>query len=66
MLILEGLRLLEQATRRPENPFRGLRGTLFGGFCIVAGAILAGAHGPWPIWVALFLIGTAVALHRGR
>jgi ubiquinone biosynthesis protein len=64
-LILEGLRLLEQATRRPENPFRGLRGTLFGGFCIVAGAILAGAHGPWPIWAALFLIGTLVALHRG-
>lgn len=66
MLILEGLRLLEQATRRPENPFRGLRGTLFGGFCIVAGAILAGARGPWPVWVALFVIGTAVALHRGR
>jgi ubiquinone biosynthesis protein len=66
MLILEGLRLLEQATRRPENPFRGLRGTLFGGFCIVAGAILAGAHGPWPIWVALFLVGVLVALHRGR
>jgi ubiquinone biosynthesis protein len=66
MLITEGLRLLEQATRRPENPFRGLRGTLFGGFCIVAGAVLAGAKGPWPIWVALFLIGTAIALHRGR
>jgi ubiquinone biosynthesis protein len=66
MLVLEGLRLLEQATRRPENPFRGLRGTLFGGFCIVAGAILAGAHGPWPIWAALFLTGVAVALHRGR
>ena len=66
MLILEGLRLLEQATRRPENPFRGLRGTLFGGFCIVAGAILAGAKGPWPVWVALFVIGTGVALHRGR
>ena len=65
MLILEGLRLLEQATRRPENPFRGLRGTIFGGFCIVAGAVLAGAGGPWPIWAALFLIGTAVALHRG-
>jgi ubiquinone biosynthesis protein len=65
-LVLEGLRLLEQATRRPENPFRGLRGTLFGGFCIVAGAILAGAHGPWPAWVILFLTGVAVALHRGR
>lgn len=66
MLILEGLRLLEQATRRPENPFRGLRGTLFGGFCIVAGAILAGAKGPWPVWVALFVVGVGVALHRGR
>ncbi len=66
MLVLEGLRLLEQATRRPENPFRGLRGTLFGGFCIVAGAVLAGAKGPWPIWAALFLLGTVIALHRGR
>ena len=65
-LVLEGLRLLEQATRRPENPFAGLRGTLFGGFCIVAGAILAGADGPWPIWLALFLIGVVTALHRGR
>jgi hypothetical protein len=56
---------LEQTTRRPENPLRGLRGTLFGGFCIVAGAILAGARGPWPIWIALFVVGVLTALHRG-
>ncbi len=67
MLITEGLRLLEQTTRRPpENPFAGLRGTIFGGFCLVAGAVLAGAHGPWPVWLGLFLLGGAVALHRGR
>ncbi len=64
-LITEGLRLLEQTTRRsPENPFAGLRGTIFGGFCLLAGAVLAGARGPWPIWLGLFLLGGAVALHR--
>lgn len=65
-LITEGLRLLEQATRRPENPLAGLRGTLFGGFCMVAGAILAGAHGPWPAWAILFAVGIGAALHRSR
>ncbi|HEV8581843.1 MAG TPA: AarF/UbiB family protein [Thermoanaerobaculia bacterium] len=66
-LITEGLRLLEQvARRRPENPLHGLRGTLFGGFCMVAGAILAGAHGPWPVWAILFLVGIVAALHRDR
>jgi ubiquinone biosynthesis protein len=65
MLITEGLRLLEQTTRRrPENPFAGLRGTIFGGFCLLAGAVLAGSHGPWPVWVGLFVVGVAVALHR--
>jgi ubiquinone biosynthesis protein len=64
-LITEGLRLLEQTARRaPENPFAGLRGTIFGGFCLLAGAVLAGAHGPWPVWLGLFLLGGAVALHR--
>jgi ubiquinone biosynthesis protein len=65
-LITEGLRLLEQATRRPENPLAGLRGTLFGGFCMVAGAILAGARGPWPVWAVLFAVGIGAALHRDR
>ncbi len=65
-LITEGLRLLESATRRPENPLAGLRGTLFGGFCMVAGAILAGAHGPWPVWAVLFVVGIGAALHRTR
>ncbi len=64
-LITEGQRLLEQTVRRsPENPFAGLRGTIFGGFCLLAGAVLAGAHGPWPVWLGLFLLGGAAALHR--
>jgi len=41
MLVSEGLRLLEESARRPtRNPFAGVRGTIFGGFCMVAGAIL--------------------------
>lgn len=66
-LITEGLRLLEQATRRsPENPFAGIRGTLFGGFCMVAGAVLAGARGPWPVWAILFAVGIGTAIHKDR
>jgi ubiquinone biosynthesis protein len=67
MLITEGLRLLEKTTRRPpENPFAGLRGTIFGGFCLVAGAVLAGAHGPWPIWLALFALGLGLSIRPGK
>lgn len=65
-LITEGLRMIEQATRRTENPIAGLRGTLFGGFCMVAGAVLAGAHGPWPAWLVLFIVGIGAALHRSQ
>lgn len=66
-LITEGLRLLESTTRRPpENPFKGLRGTIFGGFCLVAGAILAGAGGPWYIWGALFALGLGVSIRPGK
>jgi ubiquinone biosynthesis protein len=64
-LITEGLRLLESSTRRPQNPLSGLRGTLFGGFCMVAGAVLiAGKVSLWPIAVLLFLVGIGAALHR--
>jgi len=66
-LITEGLRLLERTTRQsPSNPLAGIRGTLFGGFCMVAGAVLAGARGPWPVWAVLFAVGIATALHRDR
>ncbi|MCH9648745.1 MAG: AarF/ABC1/UbiB kinase family protein [Deltaproteobacteria bacterium] len=65
MLITEGLRALEKISREPQdNPFAGLRGTLFGGFCMVAGAILAAAQGPWPVWAALFILGIGVQLRR--
>lgn len=66
-LITEGLQLVEQAARRPaENPFAGVRATLFGGACLIAGAVLAGFGGPWPIWVALFIAGILLPLRRGK
>jgi ubiquinone biosynthesis protein len=66
MLVTQGLRALDKATRQhPENPFAGVRGTLLGGFCILAGAILAAFQGPWPLYVALFLLGLALALRKG-
>lgn len=68
MLVTEGLRLLELQTRRPsENPFAGIRGTLFGGFCMLAGAILL-AFGTAPWWVAaiLFGVGVLLAIRPGR
>jgi ubiquinone biosynthesis protein len=66
-LLTEGLRLIERATQPPaENPLSGLRSTVFGGSCLVAGAVLAGFGGPWPIWAGLFVVGTFLALRRGR
>lgn len=66
MLITEGLRVLEAATKRPaENPLAGLRGTVFAASCIVAGAIVAASHGPWYLWGPLFLLGIVLALRRG-
>lgn len=66
-LVSEGLRILEQQTRRPpERPLAGLRGTIFGGFALVSGAILAAFGGPWPVWALLILLGILVPLRRSR
>jgi ubiquinone biosynthesis protein len=66
-LITEGLQLVEDATKRPaENPFAGMRATLFGGACLIAGAIVAGFGGPWPIWAVLFAAGILLPLRRGK
>jgi ubiquinone biosynthesis protein len=67
LLITEGLRFLEKTTRRPpENPLAGLRGTIIGGCCLVAGAILVAFEGPWPLWSAFFLLATILAVRRGN
>jgi ubiquinone biosynthesis protein len=64
-LVTEGLRVLERSTKRPtDNPLAGIRGTMIAGFSLVAGAIVFAFHGPWPMWVALFLIALALAARR--
>jgi ubiquinone biosynthesis protein len=66
LLITEGLRVLERTTRKPpENPLAGVRGTLFAGFCLIAGAILAAFGKPVYIWAPLFLIALVLAVRRG-
>jgi ubiquinone biosynthesis protein len=67
MLVTEGLRVLEQHTRQPqENPFSGIRGTVFAGFLFVAGAIVAGFEGPVWLWLLLFGAGILLALRKGE
>jgi len=65
MLITEGLRLLEKAARQPSrSPLSGVRGTLFGGFCMVAAAILlVGDSGGrlWPLAAVLLVAGLLAA-----
>lgn len=66
LLVTEGVRVLEQNTRRPaENPLAGVRGTLIAGFCLVAGAILMAFGGPWPLWAGLFGTALLLAVRRG-
>lgn len=65
MLVTEGLKVLEQTTQRePENPFAGIRGTVLAGSCLVAGAIVAAAKGPWPVWAIFIAAGIILALWR--
>ncbi len=67
MLISAGLRALEAtAARPPENPLAGMRGTMYAGFCLVAGALLASFGGsPW-LWGPLFALSGLLAIRRGR
>ncbi len=67
LLVTEGLRVLEnQARREPEPALSGMRATLLGGFCLVAGAILIVADGPWVVSLLLLVLGLALPLRRGR
>ncbi len=66
LLITDGIKALEQTVQRhPENPFAGLRGTLIGGFSLVAGALILGLGGPWPLGAALFVAGFLLSMRKG-
>jgi ubiquinone biosynthesis protein len=66
LLVTEGVRVLERSTRAPaDSSLAGVRATLLGGFCLVAGALLLALRGPWPAWALLFLVAAALVA-RGR
>jgi ubiquinone biosynthesis protein len=65
-LVSEGLTTLEERTRRrPQRPLAGVRATLFGGACLVSGAILVGLGGPWFLAAILMVAGLLLPLRRG-
>jgi len=65
-LVSEGIGALEERTRRrPQRPLTGVRATLYGGACLVAGAILIGLDGPWPLAAIFLIIGVLLPLRRG-
>lgn len=66
LLVTEGLRVLEQTTRRPrESPFAGLPAVIIAGFSLLAATLLLALDGPWPVWGALYLVSLALIV-RGR
>ncbi len=55
-LVTEGLRLVEMQSHRPRpRPLSGLGGAIYGGACLVTGAVLAALSAPWPVWSGLLL-----------
>lgn len=65
MLISEGMRLLERQSRRPpEGPLSGLRGTLLGGFSLLASGIFY-LQGSYVVAASLVLVGLILVLRRG-
>jgi ubiquinone biosynthesis protein len=66
LLVSESIGALEERTRRrPQRPLTGVRATLYGGACLVAGAILIGLDGPWLLAAILLVIGVLLPLRRG-
>jgi NhaP-type Na+/H+ or K+/H+ antiporter len=66
LLMAEGLRVLEKtARRRPENPLAGMRATLLAGSFLVTGGIVMALGGPWPMWVACFLVAVVLGFRKG-
>jgi ubiquinone biosynthesis protein len=62
LLVTEGLRFLERgAPLAPGGRRAPAAGALFGGLCIVAGAVVTTGGGPWPLAAALFAIGLGAA-----
>ena len=67
LLVSEGLSVLEERSRKPvHQPFSGTRATIFGGFCLVSGAILLALDGPWVVSLILLVLGLMLPFRRGQ
>ena len=65
--VSEGLSVLEERSRKPvQRPLAGTRATVLGGFCLVSGAILMAAEGPWVVSLILLVLGLALPLRKGH
>jgi hypothetical protein len=43
-----------------------MRGTMYAGFCLIAGAILAAFGAPVYLWGPLFVLSGLLAIRRGK
>ena len=58
LVISEGLRFAESYIKTSrENPFAELKGTIFGSFCILSGAVIFAFDGPLWLWGFLLFSG---------
>jgi ubiquinone biosynthesis protein len=62
LIMSEGLKSLDANLKKPPLEVNVIRNTLLAGFCLIGGAILLSFGGPWPLWAALFLLATILAL----
>lgn len=57
VLLSQAVQLWERQLKNPPaDHLVGLKSTLLAGFCLIAGAILAAAQTPWPLWGGLLLL----------
>lgn len=62
LVISEGLRFFESYVKTSrDNPLKTLKGTLFGSFCVLAGAIIFAFEGPFWLWAFLMVSGFSFA-----
>jgi ubiquinone biosynthesis protein len=66
LLVTEGARVLERATRAPsQSPLGGVRGALLSGFALLSAAVLVALRGPWPAAAILLVLALFLAARRG-
>lgn len=63
LIVNEGLQVLEANLKRePPRRLAGFQGTIFAGFCLLAGVYLLVSGFAWPVWGALILFSFILAI----